>query len=145
MAAIYKPFRQNNASWVIRALTRKPLKNEVNKESSKAQKIVLFQSIFYIFTVSAKFFISLYFMDNLNKPFRQNRDYPGCSVLPKGLIQMGETAGIFLASSLLRDAPSSVYKISMGDIQKGHSVMQRHSVRNKQYVHSFDVFGYATE
>ena len=28
-------------------------------------------------------------------------------------IQMGETAGIFLASILLRDAPSSVYKISM--------------------------------
>ena len=26
---------------------------------------------------------------------------------------MGETAGIFLASILLRDAPSSVYKISM--------------------------------
>ena len=29
-------------------------------------------------------------------------------------IQIGETAGIFLASILLRDAPSSVYKISMG-------------------------------
>ena len=29
-------------------------------------------------------------------------------------IQMGETAGIFLAS--IRDAPSSVYKISMGQI-----------------------------